>query len=394
MNTFGGHPRRFYAAAIGIGASFATITVAVPLQVEALDGRSALAGAVLASGTAAIALGAIAAGLLAPHVGGGRRTLALSLLVSGAGNLTLAATSSIAGTAVACVLVGTGIGMFWVSSQIVLGRGSGATGSETGFLSHYAAYTLGAVAGSVLTGVVVAAAERATLSTTDGIRLASLVGVGGACAAFLLWRPLTARTQTEASRTLRMSASRHLAIQTPDLLLVGALALLLPLTPIVLAHGYRLGPFTIGLVMSGLSLAKIAGTVTAGALLRARGARRAILILLTSAGVLCLLLCLALSASVFVAVLLATTLAAAGSWPLVVDSAQARVPPEGRHALTVVWNVREYGVIAGATLVAGWLFGAVGSPAPLFALAAVLIAAAAACSLIVSRRPVFAPAVA
>lgn len=392
MSTLGGHPRRFYAAAIGIGASFATITVAVPLQVEALDGRSGLAGAVLAGTTVSIALGAIAAGFVAPRIGGGPRTLALALLVSGAGNLSLLATSSVAGTAVAGALVGAGIGMFWVSSQLVLGRTSGDSGSATGFLSHYAAYMAGAVVGSSLTGGVVAGAERAGLTTTDGIRLSALVGVGAAGAALVVWRPLTVSSVREARPTRRVSPSRHLTVQAPDLLLVGGLALLLPLAPVVLAHGYRLGPFVIGLVMSALSLARIVGTFAARALIRACGTRRTILILLCGAGTLSLLLCLALTASVFVAILLATTLTAAGAWPLVVDSAQARVPPDSRHGLTVVWNAREYGVLASSTLVGGWLLGAVGSPVPLFALAAVLIVAAAACSAVVCRRPVFAPA--
>jgi MFS family permease len=185
--------------------------------------------------------------------------------------------------------------------------------------------------------------------------------------------------------------ARHLVLQAPDLLLVAALALLLPLAPVVLAHGYHLGPLVIGLVMSSVSVAKIAGTFTARAFARTGGHRRSIPVLLAGGGGLCLLLCLALDAPLFVAALLATTLLAAGAWPLVVDSAQARVPPESRHGLTVAWNAREYGVIAAGTLLAGWLLGALGRPEPLFALAAVLIAAAAACAAVVLRRPVWTP---
>jgi hypothetical protein len=81
----------------------------------------------------------------------------------------------------------------------------------------------------------------------------------------------------------------------------------------------------------------------------------------------------------------------AGAWPIVVDSAQARVPPEGRLGLTVVWNAREFGVIAAGTVLAGWLFGAFDTPVPLFALAAALIGGAAICSAIVLRRPVWRP---
>jgi len=391
--TDGAPSRRFYATAFGVGAAFANMGVAVPLQVTALGGRPSLAGAVLAAGTVSIALGALLAGAISPRIGGGPRTLALALSVCGTGSLVFCATTSVAGIAAGAVLVGAGIGLFWVSSQLVLGRRSGTRGSESAFAVHFAAYTLGAVAGSSLTGGIAAVSDAAGLAAVTGIRLSSLAGLAVTSVSLALWWQCAARAEpARAQAPLRFAPSRHLGVQLPDLLLVSALGFLLPLTPTVLAHGYHLGPFVIGLVMSGVSVAKIAGTFTARALARSGGARRGIVFLLAGGGVVCVLLCLALDAPSFVAALLLTALLVAGAWPLVVDSAQARVPPESRHDLTVVWNAREYGVIAVTTFLAGWLLSALGRPEPLFALAALLIAAAAACAAVTLRRPVWQPA--
>lgn len=385
--------RRFYATAFGVGAAFANMGVAVPLQVAALHGQPTLAGALLAAGTVSIALGALLAGAISPRIGGGPRTLALALAVCGTGGLVFASTTSVTGIAAGAVLVGAGIGLFWVSSQLVLGRRSGTRGSESAFAIHFAAYTLGAVAGSSLTGGIAAVSDAAGLAAVTGIRLSSLAGLVVASLSLVLWWPCAAQAEPVPTHPrVRFAPSRHLGVQLPDLLLVSALAFLLPLAPTVLAHGYHLGPLVIGFVMSGVSGAKIAGTFTARALARSGGARRGIVFLLAGGGVVCVLLCLALDAPSFVAALLLTALLVAGAWPLVVDSAQARVPPESRHDLTVVWNAREYGVIAVATFLAGWLLSTLGRPEPLFALAALLIAAAAACAAVMLRRPVWQPA--
>jgi MFS family permease len=392
--THGVPSRRFYATAFGVGAAFANMGVAVPLQVAALGGRPTLAGALLAAGTVAIAFGALVAGAVSPRIGGGPRTLALALAVCGTGSLVFSATTSVIGIAAGGVLVGTGIGLFWVSSQLVLGRRSGTPGSASAFAVHFATYTLGAVLGSSLTGGIAAVSDALGLAAATGIRLSSLAGVAVTSVALALWWPCAVRLEPAGDKAaLRFAPSRHLAVQLPDLLLVSALAFLLPLAPTVLAHGYHLGPLVIGFVMSGVSGAKIAGTFTARALARSGGARRGIVFLLAGGGVVCVLLCLALDAPSFVAALLVTALLVAGAWPLVVDSAQARVPPESRHDLTVVWNAREYGVIAVATFLAGWLLATLGRPEPLFALAALLIVAAAACSAVMLRRPVWQPSV-
>ena len=54
--------------------------------------------------------------------------------------------------------VGAGIGLFWVSSQTLLGRSSGGDGSERAFAHHYAAYTLGVAGGSAIVGSAAAVA--------------------------------------------------------------------------------------------------------------------------------------------------------------------------------------------------------------------------------------------
>src|SRR5919197_937204 len=96
-------------------------------------------------------------------------------------------------------------------------------------------------------------------------------------------------------------------------------------------------------------------------------------------------------AGLFVLVLVATAFVATGAWPLIVDSALARTEPARRPSATIAWNACEYGVIAAATVASGWLLAAVGSPQVLFALAALLLAAAEGCAAVVLRWPVHAP---
>ena len=379
--------RRFLIAAFAGGMSFATISVAIPLELSALGAHPGLVGAVLAAGTGSVAAGAACAGAAA-SVLGGRRTLALALAISGIGTLVLGATGSTPGVTTAAVLVGLGIGLFWVASHLVLGQRAGNAGSEVGFLTHYAAYTLGAVIGSACTGLIVAGATHSGFAACTGVRLAAMLGTAATICGLVAWLPLAERGTAPARRT-RLGPATHLAVQVPDLLLVAGWALLLPLAPVVLSEGYGLGPLAIGVVMSALSVAKIGGMFVARALSRRRGPRRTTVVMLAGAAALCLSLCIAGGASVFVAVLLATTVATAGAWPLVVDAAQARVPPERRQGLSVVWNAREYVVVAAATFVAGRVLGAFSSAAPLFVLAAILIGAAALVAAAVTRRPVW-----
>jgi MFS family permease len=173
----------------------------------------------------------------------------------------------------------------------------------------------------------------------------------------------------------------------PDLLLVGALALCLPLAPIELSRGFHLAPFAVGLIMAAVAVAKIAGTFTARAIVEQRGPRPTVLLLLAAGAAACVMLSVAVTVSVFVALLLVTALAATGAWPLVVAAAQARVEPGERARLTVAWNAREYAIIAAGTAGSGWLLAALGEPALVFALAGLLFAFAAASAGFVLRRP-------
>jgi hypothetical protein len=243
-----------------------------------------------------------------------------------------------------------------------------------------------------MTGAAATIGTRAGLGEATAIRASAAVAAVTLLAALGLWWPCAPRRSVEPGlRRIRIGPTRHLGIQSSDLLLVGALGLLLPITPVVLARDYHLGPFVIGLVMGAVSLAKIAGTGTARVLSRANGQRSTILLLLGGAAAFCSLLTVALTPTVFVAALIVTALAGTGAWPLVVDSAQARVQPDRRHGLTVLWNAREYTVIAAATAGSGWLLDVFGTPRPLFLAASLLIAAAAVRSRIVLGRPVWQP---
>ncbi|RDI74611.1 hypothetical protein Gocc_1500 [Gaiella occulta] len=91
---------------------------------------------------------------------------------------------------------------------------------------------------------------------------------------------------------------------------------------------------------------------------------------------------------------LAFTVAAAffgsGVWPVVVGGALARVSPAERPDLTIVWNGREYLVIAATTAAGSYLLEAASRPASMLFLAAALLAGAAAAALAALRAPVYA----
>ena len=383
-------PRRFYAVAACVGFAFATMAIGVPLHVVAVGAKAAVAGDVLAAATVAVALGALLAGRLGRRAGGASRLLAAAVGVVGTGSLVLVAATRVTLLAGGAVVVGLGIGMFWVASQLVLSRRAGEPDGAQAFLFHYAAYTFGTVIGSTTTGALASGAGALGLRTLVGIRAASLLAFAGAVAASLVWRACAsfAADAVDGGRAAAPAGPRW-TVQVPDLLLVSALALLLPLAPVVLAREFRLSPFSVGLVMGFVAVAKVAGTFVARFVTRVSGPRRTILILLAAGAAFCLLLCSALTLSLFVTSLLATALAATGAWPLVVDAAQARVEPAARRSLAVRWNAREYALIAVATAASGWLLTELGSAIPVFALAAVLFGAAAASAAVALRRPVW-----
>ncbi len=386
--------RGFYVAAGLSGMAFGVLAVAVPMHVAALHRPASLAGQLLASVTIAVAVGALSAGPLGRAVGSARNVLAASMAVSTVGQVVLLAVSDTTTMLAGTVLVGLGIGLFWVSSQTLLGKASGSKGSERGFALHYAAYTLGVAGGSALAGVSVALLRRAGADEALAVRLSYAVGAAATMAALALWRPERRRAEDLPSQVHPHAAAGAFAMQLPDLLLVAALALMLPLAPLVLVRQFHLAPLVVGLVFAGVQGGKVAGTLAGRVTCREHGHRVAILVLLATGAVLSLLLSVStdvLGAPVFVLVLVATAFVTTGAWPLIVDSALARTAPDDRPGATVTWNVLEYGVIAVMTAASGWLLASFHRPALLFTLGAGFLAAAAVAAAIVLMRPVYAP---
>jgi hypothetical protein len=292
------------------------------------------------------------------------------------------------------VLVGLGIGLFWVSSQTLLGKASGSQGSERAFAFHYAAYTVGVAGGSALTGASVALLRRAGADEALAVRLSYAVGAAATLAALALWRPERRRADEVPRQVHPHTAAGAFAMQLPDLLLVAALATILPLAPLVLVRQFHLAPFVVGLTFAGVQGGKVAGTLAARVTCREHGHRAAILMLLAAGALLSLLLSVStnvLGAPLFILVLVATAFVTTGAWPLIVDSALARTAPDDRPGATVTWNVCEYGVIAVMTAASGWLLASFHRPALLFTLGAGFLVAAALAAAIVLMRPVYAP---
>jgi MFS family permease len=389
-------PRAFFVVAALDGMLFGVMALGVPMHIEALHRSASLAGEVLATCTIAVAGGALLAGATGRVAGGGRNMLAAGLAVSGLGEAVLVAASTAPPMLAGAALIGAGIGLFWVASQTLLGQASGRDGSEHAFAIHYASYTLGVAGGSTAAGLVIAALRDAGLGAAAATRGGYTLGVAAAVVALVLW-PLGRREPVGDTPRPRLGAGlspRGVAIQTPDLLLVAALALLLPLAPIVLAGRFHMAPVLVGIAVGGVQAGKIGGALVGRVLSRTGGHRRAILLLLGAAAISSILLAASVfvgRAALFVLVLLATAFVATGAWPLIVDSALARTEPSRRPSATIAWNVCEYGVIAAATVSSGWILAAAGSPQVLFVLAALLLGAAAFCASVVLRFPVHAP---
>ena len=390
------NPRRgFYPVAALSGLSFGVLAVAVPLHVAAMHRPASLAGQLLASVTVAVALAALGAGVVGRMVGSARNLLVTSIAVTACGQAVLMSASSTARMVVGTALVGAGIGLFWVASQTLLGRSSGRDDSERAFAHHYAAYTLGVAAGSAIVGIVAAVVRHAGIGEADAIQLSYGLALAAMLLALVLWRPR--RERDAVPRGLRPRTSpQAVAMQLPDLLLVSALAMMLPLTPIVLLRDFHLAPFVVGLTVACVQAGKIGGAFAGRIITRESGHRRAILLLLGAGAVLSLALCAStttLGAPLFVLALIATSFVATGAWPLIVDSALARIEPDTRPNVTVTWNAFEYGVIATVTALSGWLLASLHSPELLFALGAALLAAATVSAGFVLRLPVYAPEV-
>ena len=378
--------RKVYGAAVGTGVAYANLAVALPLYVLAAGHSPAFAGGILAAQAGSIAIGALAAGPISLRFGAWN-TLAAGLLVIAVGASALLAARPDATLVPGALLHGVGMGLFWVGTQALLASRSGRGGSERAFVVQYSLYVVGTALGAAATGFAVFALRLAGVPHELSIRLTFLLALVAASAAAAGARH-TRDAVAAAPARRRPSPLEGLSIQVPDLLLVSALALVLNLAPIVLVTAFRFTPLQVGLVVGALAGAKIAGSFTAGRIVRSASARRAVIGMLATAAPLTLVLAAMHAAVPFVAVLLCTTLLSSGTWPVLVDAAHARVPVAGRTELASAWNVREYLVIAGMTAAGGWLLAVVGGPGVLLMVAACLLAASAATAAAVLRRPV------
>lgn len=375
------------ASALGAGASYANLAVALPLLVLAGGGSASLAGALLAANTIAFSLGA----LLAVWLARAEAAVAVGLATLAAGGLLVAAPTGDLGLFAGALVHGTGMGLFWVGVQAALGRRSGVNGSQSAFVTQYALYVVGSAAGGVLTGALAATLRAAGVAPAASVRLTFLLGAGAACAALPPVASWLRHSRPQPRRRRLPSPLHGLALQLPDFLLVGAMGMLLNLLPVVLDSGFALSPLAIGAVTAAVAGAKIAGSFAAGRLARAAGSRTTVAAMLTGSAVAAALLIGSDDVHLFVGLVLAATVLGIGVWPIVVDGALARVSPVDRHGLAVVWNVREYAAIAAATILGGFLLDLSARPTLVLAVAAALLAASGASALAVLGRPVYTP---
>jgi MFS family permease len=379
--------RALVASALGAGVSYSNLAVALPLLVLAERGSSFLAGGLIGTNTVAFSLGALLALGLRRSEGG----VAAGLASVAAGDLVLLLAHSTELLIVGALVHGAGMGLFWVGIQGSLGRRSGAQGSQRAFVGQYALYVAGTAMGGAVTGVAIALARGAGVSHTTSIRLSFLVGATGALAALpavVAWL-----RQAETTRVVRTLPPplRGFTLQLPDLLLVAAMGMLLSLTPVVLHHVFGFTPLAIGAVAGAVALAKIGGSVAAGRITLTAGSRRVVGSMLAGSALAAAILVGTHAAWLYVALTVAASFLGVGVWPIVVDGALARVSPEDRHGLSIVWNVREYAAIAATTAFGGYLLDVSGRPTLLLTLAATLLAGAAVSAVAVLKRPVYAP---
>ena len=370
-------------ASLGAGLSYANLAIALPLLALA-EGRTAFfAGALLALDTVSIAIGALAAlALRNPERGVG---YGLGLIAAGSSALVLP--PSTLSMALGAFLHGVGHGLFWVGVQAGLGRNAGRSGSGRAFVNQYSMYVSGTIAGGIATGLGIAAFR----ALGDGKQTSlSLCFLFGAIAALVPLVRVVAwlRTTTVASAPRqRLTLSAGLALQAPDLFLVGAMGMLVSLAPVVLSDVFGLTPFVIGCVAGATALAKIAGARAAGRAAPTVGVRVTVGAMLAASAVSVGLLIGADQALLYAVLMVIATFFGIGTWPIIVDGALARVLPTDRARVTIAWNVREYTAIALTTLVGGYLLDLVASPAILLALATGLLVCAAVSALIVLRAP-------
>jgi MFS family permease len=380
--------RALVASALGAGISYSNLAVALPLLVLAEHGGALLAGGLLAANTVAFSLGA----LLALALRRGESGVVAGLACIAAGDLLLIAAPPRGALVVGALVHGCGMGLFWVGVQASLGRRSGETGSQRAFVLQYVVYITGSATGAALTGGTIAVLRALGVSHATSIRVSFVVGATAALLAVppaLMW--LRRTTEGVSVPRLRPPPLRGFALQLPDLLLVAAMGMLLNLAPVVLSDDFHFTPLAVGGVSGAVAAAKIGGSVTAGRVAHTAGSRRTVAAMLAGSAVAAAILAGTHQAYLYVFLTVATAFLAIGVWPIVVDGALARVSPEERYGLSIVWNVREYAAIAATTALGGYLLDVSARPTLLLVLAAVLLATAAVSALAVLGRPVYAP---
>jgi MFS family permease len=379
--------RALVVSALGAGISYSNLAVALPLLVLAERGSAFLAGALLGVNTIAFSLGALLALALRRADGG----IAVGLGVIAAGDLLLIVSPPRGALAVGALAQGVGMGLFWVGVQASLGKRSGTAGSERVFVGQYVAYVTGSAVGAAITGVGIAALRGLGVAHVASLRISFAIGVVSALLAVPAVRSWLRRSEASPVPRRRPPPFAGIALQLPDLLLVAAMGMLLNLAPVILSHAFDFTPLAIGGVSGAVAAAKICGSVTAGRLVHLTGSRLAVGAMLGCSALAAALLAGTHEAWLYVSLTVAAAFLAIGVWPVVVDGALARVSPEERHGLSVVWNVREYVAIAATTALGGYLLDVSGRPTLLLALATALLATAAVSALAVLGRPVYAP---
>jgi MFS family permease len=380
--------RALVASALGAGISYSNLAVALPLLVLAEHGSALFAGALLAANTVAFSLGA----LLALGLRRGESGIVTGLATIAAGDLLLIAAPTRGALVAGALVHGAGMGLFWVGVQASLGRRSGETGSQRAFVLQYVVYIAGSATGAALTGASIAVLRAFGVSHATSIRVSFVVGATAALLALpsaVAW--LRRTTGGVPPRRLRPPPLRGFALQLPDLLLVAAVGMLLNLAPVVLNDDFHFTPLAVGIVSGAIAAAKIGGSVTAGRVAHTAGSRRTVAAMLAGSALAAAVLAGTHQAYLYVFLTVATAFLAIGVWPIVVDGALARVSPEERYGLSIVWNVREYAAIAATTALGGYLLDISARPTLLLVLAAVLLATAAVSALAVLGRPVYAP---
>src|SRR5262249_50701621 len=144
------------------------------------------AAGLLAVQTCAIALGALAAGVMGALAA--RLALAGGLAVMAVGQAGLLLAPAGAALAAGAVVHGLGMGLFWVATQSLLASRSGTSGSERAFVRQYVLYVVGTATGAATTGIAASVLELAGLSHSAGIRSTFLLALAVAVVAALSCR--------------------------------------------------------------------------------------------------------------------------------------------------------------------------------------------------------------